>query len=212
VQNPAAPWIEPAPPPYPPQVENLKSHIDSRYLATYSSLLLLIPLFTCLFSDFFDNGSLSWSLYVGGALGLLFIFVLFPYMFRKRNIVFLLLIDSIATTLYLLLVETVHHGKWFLHLGLPLSLSAGFFIVVPAIIFTYNKKMGGLVRTALIFFFTGMFVVSIELTLNQYITSSPYPLHWSVYPLIPCLILGVLILLLNQRIRLKDEFRRRFFL
>ncbi len=211
VKNPAAPWVEPAMTPYPSRMENLQSHIDSRYLAAFSSLLMLIPLFLCLFCDLLDGG-LSWSLLVGGALGLLFLYALFPYITNKTTLPVLLSIDTVGTLLYLKLIEFVSGGQWFLRLGMPICLSAGFFLVALTGIFHMNKRMGGLVRTACVFFAAGLFLVFLELILNQYHTGVVFLLNWSIYPLIPCVILGVSALLLNRRIRLKDEFRRRFFL
>ena len=69
VINPNEPREEKPARPYPSHVEHLDKTVDRRYIASFISLLLLIPLFTVMLANILVSGKLSWSYYVlGGEL------------------------------------------------------------------------------------------------------------------------------------------------
>ncbi|MEG1548156.1 MAG: hypothetical protein RR232_00105 [Clostridia bacterium] len=211
VLNPVRPWIEPAHRPYPGHVEGLDKRIDSRYVAAFISLLMLIPLMVTMFCNVIADGRLSWSAYVAGAEALLFVWILLPQLWRRSNVLVCILMDATAAALYLWMIEWLTEGEWFLLLGLPLVLVAGTFALMIALVLSIKKRLSVLKKTSVVLFATGLLVVLTELVIKTYLWGSAVP-SWSVYTLVPCIILGICALLMDSRANLKEEIRRRFFI
>ncbi len=209
VTNPKAPWAEPAERPYSRHVDTLMKRIDRRYFATLTGLLLTIPCIITMFLDIISGGGLTWSAYVIGAVALIYIFVLLPFFFKRRHPVIFLSADCAATLLYLLFIETVNGGDWFLGLGLPITVAASICVIVPALLFT-KKTLSIIVKAGAILFAVGVFVVCAEvfISLNAF---GEVRFAWSLFALIPCAVLGVVAMVLEHRQNFKERVRKRLF-
>lgn len=212
VINPAEPKKDNVPHPYPQHLETLQSRIDRRYAAGLIALILLIPVAVCLFTDAITGGGLSWSAYVSGACAMLFVWGVFPFLFKKQpKLVWCLLIDGAAALLYLLLIEYLVDGDWFLRLAMPISLAATLLLSGLSLLLPANKRLGVLLRTGFSLIAIGIFVVLVELFIDSY-TASITVSWWSAYAFIPCVVLGCICFLLNRRTQFKEQIRRRFFI
>ncbi len=209
VQNPASPWTEPKNRPYPSRIERLNRTVDHRY-AGFASLLLLIPVIIAIFSNLITSNRLSWSLYVAGAGGLVFVFVLLPIMMRRASAALCVALDVLATLLFLAMTERLTGVRFLFRLGLPLALLAGAFVFLIVLLIR-ARKPGGFVKAAVILFAVGLLAFFCDLTIRRYIGIGPF-VNWSVYVTVPCVILSVCALILNGRANLKEEIRRRFFM
>ena len=190
VVNPAKPWTEPEALPYSDNAERIR-RIDRRYLAGLISLVLLIPAVVCMFCDILD-GRLSWSLLVTGALLNVFVIFLVPMMLIR-----------IACGL-------PASGKdWLLPLALPIVLLTA--ILAAAFSLWLRKRRPIALICAFAFLGIGILTVGINLFVNLYCGLALMPV-WSLYSMLPCLVLFVFFLVLNKRNRWKDGIRKRLFI
>ena len=210
VINPRSPYKEPSEFPYPRQIERIASHIDRRFFASISTFILLLPAFITILCDLLTDASLNWSAYVIGALAVLFVWVVMPFYFKRYNAPLMLSSDCLIVLLYLLLIEKMTGGDWFLPIGLPITLCVTVCMTVLAAMFSSKKHVNYLVRAASVFFSAGILVVLIELVLRLY-NGDGLMFRWSPYALIPCVLLGLMAIVVERRKNLREEIRRRLF-
>lgn len=211
VINPAALQEEKPARPYSSHVEHLDRRIDRRYIASFVSLLLLIPLFTSMLTNIMANGRLSWSYYVLGAELIAFAVLLLPMIAHMARILYIV-IDAVAIGVFLLLIKVMNQGDWdwLLLLGLPITGLAALFSWFIAWMASPKCKLPLLVRFTFTLTTIGLLVVGIEFFIGLYHHVVAWP-QWSLYVLFPCLVLGSALLLLNRRARLKAEIHKRFY-
>lgn len=197
--------------PYPSHVERLNKRIDRRYTAMFLSLLLFIPLFISAFCDLMLSGGLTWSVYVLGALGLVFVWCLLPFFFRRRRIPKVVLADGLAAAGFLFLVAYVTDGKWFFTLGLPLTVVATAYAWLLIDMYARERPKSPLRRAGIVMLASGFVAVLVEYSLMLYHGKFTLP-RWSVYAFVPCLILCACLFVLDRRDNLKTELERRFFI
>jgi hypothetical protein len=207
--NPKAPWVEPAERPYPRHMDTLMEKIDRRYFATLAGLLLTIPCVITLLLDLVSGGGITWSAYFIGAAALVFVFVFLPFYFKRYYIVTFLSADCAAVLLYLLFIERMNGGHWFLGLGLPITATASVCMIILALLFT-KTRFSILIKAGAVLIAIGLFVVCAELFINLDVYNA-VRFAWSFYALIPCVMLGVAALVLERREKTKERIRRRLF-
>jgi hypothetical protein len=197
--------------PYPEHVEHLDKKVDERYIASFISLLLLIPLFTTMLANIFVSKQLTWSyLVLGGELVLFTVFLL-PMIARMPKVLYAV-IDAAAIGVLLLLIRVLTQSSWdwLLLLGLPIMsltvLMCWFFTTMTS----PKCRIPVLIRFTFALACVGVLVVAIEFFIGLYQHSIAWP-TWSLYVLFPCLVLGSSLLLLNRRASVKEEIRKRFY-
>lgn len=210
VINPHSPWKEPEDPPFPTNYEVAKP-VNRGKVATFIAILLLIPIFVTMLSNLIANGKISWSLYVVGALTLVFVAFLFPMYFRKFHTALFIFIDYLALFGYLALIQFLAGGRWLITIGLPLCIASCGFTWLFFAIFRHPKRTTILVRIAILLFSLGVYSMVIELTLCEHF-GTPFMLQWSYYVLIPCATLSLALLYLDSRKDVKEALRKRTFL
>jgi len=210
VQNPAAPWHEPRKRPYPHRLDEITRRADKRYFLSVAAVLLSIPMLVTMVSDLLAGGGITWSGYVLGSIGLVFVFVFMPLSSDRPHIALCIFVDTLATALFLFLVETLMQGKWFLGLGLPITLIAGGMAIFCEILF-HKARMGLFARLAVVFILLGLFTVCLEMLIDAFLLGH-IALTWSPYSLVPCVVLALALLILNKRNRFREELKRRFFI
>jgi len=209
VINPKAPFQDNVQRPYPKYVETLMKRIDRKYFATLVGLFLTIPIIVTVIWNMLANGCISWSAYVIGALGLIFIFFAFPFYFKRFYTVAFLIADCAAVLLYLFFIESVNGGNWFLGIGLPVSVVASVYVISLVWLFTKKKPIRLLVRIALAFIASGALLFCIEMILS--LNAGALSVKWSFYAFVPLVVLSVITLVLEHRRNLKEEIKRRLF-
>lgn len=209
VMNPRAPWEEPAERPYSRHVDTVMKRIDRSYFAALAALLLSIPCLITMLLDILSNQGLTWSAYVIGAAAMLYVFVLLPFYFKKYHTVMFLSADCAAVLLYLLFIERMNGGRWFMGLGMPITAAASICVIAVALLFV-KTRLSLLVKIGAVFTTIGLFVVGTEIitSLDAY---GAVRLVWSFYAMIPCAALGAAALILERRKTLKEKIRRRLF-
>lgn len=208
--NPAEGRPERRPAPYPRTMERISKKMDRRYFALLAGLILLIPLMIVVICDLMISPGLDWSLYVIGALFMIFVWAVVPFYFDKYYPLPFVTLGCAVTTLYVFSIQALSGGSWFLKLGLPICLSASAFTFILTFIFTRKKRIRALMVLAAILFSLGLFTVCIDMILSAYAGGMPVP-RWSLFVLIPCVILGLSSLILERRQDIKEQIRRRLF-
>lgn len=209
VINPKTPWQENSERPYPKYVEPILKRIDRKYFATLVGLFLVIPIVVTVIWNMLTNGCISWSAYVTGAIALIFIFFAFPLFFKRFYTVAFLVTDCVAVLLYLFFIESVNGGTWFMGIGLPVSIAASIYIISLVWLFTKKKPIKLMIRVALAFIASGIFIFCLELILS--LNAGALSLKWSFYAFVPLLVLSLITLVLEHRRNFKEEIRRRLF-
>lgn len=211
VINPNEPREEKPARPYPSHVEHLDKTVDRRYIASFISLLMLIPLFTVMLANILVSGKLSWSYYVLGGELVAFTVFLLPMIARMPKILYVV-IDAAAVGILLLLIQVIAQGNWdwLLLLGLPITALTALMCWFFAVMAGPNFKLPILIRFTFGLVCLGLLVVAIEFFINLYQHVLAWP-TWSLYVLFPCLVLASSLLLLNRRARVKEEIKKRFY-
>ena len=197
--------------PYPPATPRISPKFKSGFAALLAALILLIPIGLCLFNDFSDDGHIGWSLLVSGGEMLLFVIVFGPFLFKRYRPLLSAFVDGVCITGYLLLIAFVTDGDWFLRLALPLAVAASVFACVIVFLFTRRKHVGFFVKVGSILLLCGAYTVAIEWCVSSYVDALRFT-GWSVYALVPCIIVGVVAFILHGSPAVKEELRRRFFI
>lgn len=209
VINPADPWKEPEEHPYPRRIETVEPHIDRRFFSLFATLILMVPILICLINDLFVHGKVTWSVFVIGGAGVVFVFFLLPFLIGKCSPVLLWTFDTVAVLGFLLLTERKVGGNdWFLPLALPLTL------VLAAICLLFlqwfQTRRSILMSMAFLCYAAGIYAMCVEMIVNLYRRLSPMP-HWSWYSLVPCVLIGTAFLILNRRKKWRDSIYKRMF-
>ena len=197
--------------PYPAHVEHLDKKVDQRYIASFISLLLLIPLFTTMLANVLVSKQLTWSyLVLGGELVAFTVFLL-PMIARMPKILYVV-IDAAAVGVLLLLIQIISQGNWdwLLLLGLPITALAALISWFFSVMAGPTFRLPILARFTFGLVCVGLFVVAIEFLISLYQHAIAWP-TWSLYVLFPCLVLSSSLLLLNRRARVKEEIKKRFY-
>ena len=210
VNDPKQPFDPSASRPYPPKLD-LFAYERSRWLLVLiATLLLALPAMITLACDIAYTDRADWSLLVIGAMGLLWI-VFVPHLFAKKYALARhLLLDTVALLCYLLLIEHLTGGDWFLQLALPIVLLFSALLTAETMLMKYLVT-DPLLRSAMALLAVPPMVIGIELALDLYIDKSIY-LIWSWIVSIPCVILATVLFLIFRQAKLRSELERRLFL
>lgn len=171
--------------------------------------LFMLPLLVSFFVDMQTGGHLTWFYYVAGAIVVLYVMVALPAWFREPNPVIFVPCSFGAVTAYLLLIDILTKGGWFLGFALPL-MGALTLIVTAVVTLTRYLQKGKLYIFGGAGIALGMLMILVEwLLVLQF--DRPFT-GWSVYPLIALALLGGLLIFLGINKTAREKMERRFFL
>lgn len=171
-------------------------------------IMFLIPLIVCFLADIQINGKLEWFGFVAGALGVGYIVFALPLWFEKRNPVIFVPCGFLAIGLYLLYINFVTTGDWFLTFAFPVT--GGICIIISAVVtlFYYLKK-GKLYITGGAFILFGGFMLLIEFLMDK--TFNIRFMGWSIYPLAVLVLIGGLLIYLGINRSAREIMERKLF-
>ncbi len=152
----------------------------------------------------------SWSAYVSTSLVLGYILLFLPLWFRNPNPVIFIPCDFAAVALYLLFINFMVSGKWFLSFALPVTVMLGIIITAVAALLHYLRRGrlyiigGGLIGL-------GMFAVYLEFFI--WFTFEPVRfIFWSLFPLVALGTLGMMIIIIAIVKPFKESLRKYFYM
>ena len=171
-------------------------------------ILFLIPLLITFFVDLQTDRYLDWFWYVAGAIVAVYVVIALPLWFRRPNPVIFVPCDFAVAAVYLLLINLLTGGNWFLSFALPVTGSIGVIVTTVVVLLRYVRK-GKLYIFGGALIAMGAAMLLIEFLLS--VTFSVAFAGWSVYPLIALALLGGLLIFLAINSSVREKMERRFF-
>ena len=150
--------------------------------------LFLIPIFVCLYADFYINRHITWSAYVLLSVLICYVIVVLPFWFRRPTPAVFVPLDFFLIGLLLQYINYATGGDWFLTLAFPLITYLGVIVTAASVLLYYLKK-GHLYVIGAFFIAIGLYMDVIELFLM--VTFKVSFDGWSLYPMIPLVIIGL---------------------
>ncbi len=196
--------------PYP--ISKIPSYetINKQGILFLITMAFLVPMAITILCDTTITGGFSWSGYVVGGLILAYACAILPAWFEKPNPVIFVPVFFAAATLFLLYIDIVSGGEWFLSFAFPAVGALGLMVTAVIAVTKYVKKgywyiAGGSVLAI------GGYTCLIEFLL--YITfgfKTHFP--WSLYPMIGCLLIGGTLLVIAISKPLRRRVQKKFFI
>lgn len=180
----------------------------SRALNGAVIILFFIPLIVCFAADLLLDGVLGWFGYVAGALVLAYVAFALPMWFKKPNPVIFVPCSFVAAGLYLLYINLVTAGGWFLTFAFPVT--AGLCIITCAVVtLLHYLRRGKLYIIGGAFIALGAFMLLIEFLMG--ITFELKFIGWSIYPLAVLAVFGCLLIYLAINSTARETMERKLF-
>lgn len=194
---------------YPSRMDEPGKKMEQRWTILLLSITLALPSSVCLICDFITSHSFGWSLYVLGALCTLWVMIVPPYMLKRHRLLWSIALDTIAIGIFLFWINRMAtpDKNWFVPLALPILALAGVLFFCLALLFQ-KVALTKLYRLAICFLALGMGLVMLEMLLDHY-HHQQLTLTWSWMVLVPCAMLAVLYVVIERKIGLKQDLRRR---
>lgn len=213
VINPNGPDDTAAKPLYPREQEELNINLreNTRMNALLISVVLALPAVICMVCDFGMSRHLDWSNYVVASCALAWCFAVPPVMWKRTSSLSLVILDTIAVSVFLYLIYRMGSGSvdWYSPLALPLTLGSGVFVGISASVFRASH-IKPLVKLSIVLFSIAALLLSIEVIVDLYRTGG-VSLYWSLIAMVPCIILALLFLIIERKKKLKDYISKHTF-
>jgi hypothetical protein len=171
-------------------------------------IMFLIPAVVSFLADFRFDGTIKWFGYVLGALIICYTALALPLWFKKPNPVVFTPCVVAETIGYLLYINCITNGDWFLSFAFPVAGGWGIIITAVVALLRYLKK-GKLYIWGGAFTLTGGFIMLIEFFIS--ITFDIRFFGWSVYPLSVLVLLGGLMFYLAINKSAREIMERKLF-
>lgn len=179
------------------------------FLPMLATILLLLGAAVTVIVDLSLGGGLSWAWYVITSVALFYILFVLPCWFRHPNPVVFLAVDFTAVELFLLHVDLVNRGGWFLSFAFPVAGILGIIIVTTATLLYY-------VRRGVLYILGGCFIALgsyfLLLELFSVITFGGPMFRWCLYPMSALSALGLFLIFTAICRPWRELLQRKFFL
>lgn len=194
--------------PYPEYNYVDKSYNRRALMVVLSVVCGLISVITLLI-DLRISGSMGWSGYVMGGIIVGYTAFILPWWFKRPNPVIIIPLVFGATMLLLLYISLSTKGGWFLSFAFPVTGVAGLMLTAVVALTKYLKKgylfiYGGTIIAI------GGFTVLIEMF--TWVTFHVRFLFWSLYPLICCVTIGIMLIVIGCCKPMRESLRKKFFI
>ena len=185
--------------------------INIRGLLFVVTLLHLLPIIFAVILDLNLNGAIDWTLYVVGAVVLLYVSAVLPQWFKNANPVVFTPCAFFALVVYLWYINYSVDGKWFWTLAFPVALMVGALTTGLVTLIRYIKThrlfiVGGA------FLFAGIITVMLEFFLHLTFDFAHDGFVWSLYPLCFAAIVGIGLIVIEIVKPFKESLKKVFFL
>ncbi len=208
VCNPA--FLNPdAPRPY-PSADEVHDEINRSGVIFLLSFLFLLPAVLTLVCDLTLNRTLVWAGYPVGALLLGYLIVVVPLWFRKPLVSALVFADFVGLAAFLFYINFAVGGSWFLTFALPITAMVAIIVCSVITLLRYYARYA-LAIFGGTFVMLGAALVATEYFINMTFYRT-YPLEWSFYPLVICVLLGAALLVVAFSPKLKESLKKKFFM
>ena len=124
-------------PPYPADRHIRREDVNRSGILFVLTVVALLPAILSLLCDWRINGTIVWSGYAAGAIGLLYVMIVLPLWFRHPNPVIFVPVDFAAIGLYLLYIDFATGGHWFLSFAFPVTGAIGLLVTAVVVLTRY---------------------------------------------------------------------------
>lgn len=209
VINPADPINHSAEKRYPQKRDVHKSSFDRSLWIKIVTITLAVPvLLTITINTIFGNG-LNWSLYVVGSLGLVWVWLISPFLFKQSFMARWVVIDAVSLLEFLYLIEYLTRSQnWFFPLALPI-IATFTTLFLSLILLIQRRIIKELHIVASLFTGLGVFCVILNAVINFH-TLKIFKLDWSLFVLIPFTAFATIAVLLQKRRWIVEELKHWF--
>ena len=197
-----------AEPLYPPSRQ--PTQVSHRGLLVIITPLILLPILICLLSNLQFSDDITWSGYVTGALLVAYVSFVLPRWFHKPNPVIFVPCALAAAVLYVLYIDIVTRGGWFLSLAFPIM---GYLTAVVTAVITLLKYL----KKGYLYIFGGASIaLGLLMPLMEFLIFLTFDLSsflvWSFYPLIVLVLFGLMLIFLALCHPARESMERKFFI
>ena len=193
-----------------PQEKYPAPQVNSRAAVIVLSFLFLLPILITLLCDLQISGAVTWSGFVIGALLVSYVMLVLPLWFRKPNPVIFVPCGFAAVGLYVLYIDLVTGGGWFLSFAFPVVGGIGLIVTTVVVLLKYLRG-GRLYIFGGAAIALGAFMPLMEFLLVLTFEGIRFR-AWSLYPLIALVLLGVMLIVLAIHRPSRETMGRKFFL
>ena len=202
--------IRPEAEPLYPQDQIPVPKVNSRIANVIVTAAFLLPILITLLCDLQMNGGVTWSGFVVGALLAGYVILVLPTWFRKPNPVIFVPCGFVAVGLYLLYISLATGGHWFLSFGFPVTGAVGLIVTTVVTLLRYVRR-GRLYVFGGAAIALGAFMPVMELLMNLTFHFQKFT-WWSLYPMIPLVLLGGVLIFLAAYRPARESMERKFFI
>ena len=172
--------------------------------------LFLMPMMIVPIIDLQIGDGIVWSGYVTGALLVLYVLAVLPTWFRKPNPVIFVPCSFVAIGTYLLYINYAVDGNWFLSFAFPLTGAVGLIVTAVVTLSKYIPKGMYFIYGGASIAFGGLMLL-LEFLMS--ITFGyPWFVGWCLYPLIPLVIVGGLLIYIGVNKPAQEMLQRKLFI
>ena len=193
-----------------PQDQGPVPKVNSRIANVIVTAAFLLPVLITLLCDLQMNGGVTWSGFVIGALVVGYVILVLPTWFRKPNPVIFVPCGFVAVGLYLLYISLATGGHWFLSFGFPVTGAVGLIVTTVVTLLRYVRR-GRLYVFGGAAIALGAFMPVMELLMNLTFHFQKFK-WWSLYPMIPLVLLGGVLIFLAAYRPARESMERKFFI
>lgn len=183
--------------------------VNRRSAQIIFTALFLLPLVITLQCDLLINRSITWSGYVAGALVLGYTVLVLPNWFARPNPVVFVPIDFAVVGVYLMYIDLVTKGGWFLSFALPLVGVLGLLVTTVVTLTRYLRRGKLFVYGGALIALGGLMLLTEFLIILTF--ARPFT-GWSLYPLTALVILGGMLIFLGINRAAREAMARKLFI
>ena len=184
--------------------------VNSRIANVIVTAAFLLPILITLLCDLQMNGGVTWSGFVIGGLVVGYVILVLPTWFRKPNPVIFVPCGFVAVGLYLLYINLATGGHWFLSFAFPVVGAVGLIVTTVVTLLRYVRR-GRLYVFGGAAIALGAFMPVMELLMNLTFHFQRFK-WWSLYPMIPLVLLGGVLIFLAAYRPARESMERKFFI
>ncbi len=193
-----------------PQGRNPNPQVSPWGALIVVSTAFLLPILITLICDLQINHGITWSGYVTGALLVGYVICVLPTWFPKPNPVIFVPCGFGAVGLYVLYIDLMTQGGWFLSFAFPVI---GYMtLLVTAVVALLRYVKGG----ELYIIGGGIIALGALMPLMEFLIKLTFRrgefLMWSFYPLIVLVLLGGMLIFLAICRPARETMERKFFI
>lgn len=175
----------------------------------FLTVIFLIPFLITLMCDLRLNQAVTWSGYVIGALILSYFTFVLPTWFRAPNPVVFVPCSFVLIGLYLLYINDITGGDWFLSFAFPITGCIGVIITTVTVLLHYVRKGKFYIIGGALIAFGGVAL------LMEFLLSCTFDAYrfvaWSIYTLIGFVLIGGYLIFLGICPSARELMERKFF-